>query len=151
MDCSTPGFPVLHYLPEFAQNHVHWIGDAIQPSHPLRRFLLLPSISPSFRVFSSESVLCIRWPRYRSFSFSVCPSGEYSGLISFRIDWVDFSVVQGTLKRHLQYHSSKASILRRSAFFMTAQEALQIAVKKRNGKSKVEKERYTHLNAEFQE
>ena len=83
--------------------------------HPL---LLLPSIFPSIRVFSSESVLCIRWPKYWSFSFSISPSDEYSGLISFRIDWFDFPSVQGTLKSLLQHHSSKASILRCSAFFM---------------------------------
>ena len=116
MDCSTPGFPVLHYLPEFAQNHVRWIGDAIQPSHPLRCFLLLPCVFPSFTVFSSESVLCIRWPRYWTFSFSICPSSEYSGLISFRIDWFDLLAVQGTLKSRLQHHSSKASILQCLAF-----------------------------------
>ena len=84
MDCSTPGFPV-HQLLELAQTHAHWVGDAIQPSFPL---LLLPSIFPSIRVFSNESVLLIRWPNYRSFSFSTGPSNEYSGLISFRIDWL---------------------------------------------------------------
>ena len=80
--------------------------------------LLPPSIFPSIRVFSSESVLCIRWPKYWSFSFSISPSNEYSGLISFRIDWLDLLAVQGTLKGLLQHHSSKASILRRSAFFI---------------------------------
>ena len=84
-------------------------------SHPL---LLLPSIFPSIRVFSSESVLCIRWPKYWSFSFSISPSNEYSGVISFRIDWFDLLAVQGTLKSLLQHHRSKASILRCSAFFM---------------------------------
>ena len=83
MDCSTPGFPVLHCPLEFAQIHVHWVDDAIQPSHPLCcPLLLLPSISPSIRVFSNESALCIRWPKYWRFSFSISPSSEYSGLIS---------------------------------------------------------------------
>ena len=116
MDCSTPGLPVHHQLPEFTQTHVHWVGDATQPSHPLSSLVLPPSIFPSIRVFLNESVLCMRWPKYWSFSFSVCPSNEYSGLISFRIDWFDL-VVQGTLKSLLQHHSSKASILQNSAFF----------------------------------
>ena len=104
-----PGFPVHHQLPEPAQTHVHGISDAIQPSHPL------PSVLPSIRVFSSESALCIRWPKYWSFSFSIRPSNKYSGLISFRMNWFDLAV-QGTLKSLL--HSSKASILCHSAFFM---------------------------------
>ena len=116
MDCSMPGFPVHHKLPEFAQTHVHWV-DAIQPSHPLLTLLFLPSILPSIRVFSNESVLYIRWPKYWSFSFSISPSNEYSGLIFFRIDWFDPLAVQGTLKRILQHHSSKASVLQCSAFF----------------------------------
>ena len=115
MDCSLPGFPVHHQLPGLVQTRVHQVGDAIQPSHPL---LLLPSIFPSIRVFSNESVLCIRWPKYWSFSFSISPSNEYSGLISFRIDWLDLLAVQGTLKSLLQYHRSKASILQCSAFFI---------------------------------
>ena len=87
MDCSTPGLPVHHQLPELAQNHVHRVGDAIQPSHPLcHPLLLLPSIFPSIRVFSKESVLHIRWSEYWSFSFSISPFNEYSGLISLRID-----------------------------------------------------------------
>ena len=117
MDCSTPGFFLLHHLPELAQTHVHWVGDGIQPSclcHPL---LLLPSIFPSIRVFYSESALHIRWPKYWSFSFSISPSNEYSGLISFRIDQLDLTV-QGALKSLVQHHSSKVSILRHSAFFM---------------------------------
>ena len=81
MDCSTSGFPLHHQLLEFAQTHVHWVGDAIQPSHPLSSLFLLPSIFPSIRVFSSESVLCIRWPKYWSFSFNISPSKEYSGLM----------------------------------------------------------------------
>ena len=93
------------------------VGNVIQPSHPLRP-LLLPSISPSIRVFSSESVLHIRWPKYWSFSFSIGPSNEYSGLISFRIYWLDLLAVPGNLKSLLQHHSSKASILRCSAFFI---------------------------------
>ena len=109
MDCSTPGFPVLHYLLEFAQTHVHWVGDAIQLSHPLPP-LLLPSIFPSIRVSSSELALRIRWPNFWSFSFSVRPSNEYSRLISFRIDWFDLLAGQETLKSLLQHHNWKASI-----------------------------------------
>ena len=100
MDCSRPGFPVPHHLPEFAQVqvHVHRVSDAIQPSHPLLPLLLPPSIFPSIRVFSNESVLHNRWPKYWSFSFSISPSNEYSGLISFKTDWFDFLAVQGTLR-----------------------------------------------------
>ena len=116
--CSRPGFPVLHSLPEFAQIHVHWVGDAIQPSHPLLPLLLLPSIFPSIRVLSNESVLHIRWPEYWSFSFSISLSNEYSRLISFRIDWFDLLAVQGSLKSLLQHHSSEASILQPSTLFM---------------------------------
>ena len=117
MDCSTPGFPVLHHLLELAQTQVHWVGDAIQPSCPL----LSPS-PPAFnlsqhQVFSSELTLCIWWPKYWSFSFGLSSSDEYSGLISFRIDWFDLLAVQGTLQSLLQHHSSKASILRHSTFF----------------------------------
>ena len=111
MDCSTPGFPVHHQLPELTQTHIHWVGDAIQPSHPLSSPSSLPSIFPSIRVFSSESALPIRWPKYRSFSFSLSPSNEYSGLVSFRMDWLNLPAAQGTLKSLLQHHSSKASIL----------------------------------------
>ena len=118
MDCSTPGFPTYHQLPELAQTHVYRVSDAIQPSHPLSSLLLLRSIFPSIRVFSTESVLPIRWPKYWSFSFSISPSNEYSGLVSFRIDWLDLLAVQGTLKSLLQHHSSKASILQCSAFFI---------------------------------
>ena len=117
MDCSTSGFPVHHQLPELAQTHVPWVSNAIQPSYPLSSPFLMPSIFPSFRVFSNESVLHIRWPKYWTFSFSISNSNEYSGLISFRMDWLDLLAVQGTLKSLLQYHGSKASILRRSAFF----------------------------------
>ena len=119
MDCSTPGFPIHHQLPKLAQTHVHQVTDAIQPSHPLCcPLLFLPSIFPSIRVFSNESALHIRWPKYRSFSFSISPSNEYSGLIFFRIDWFDLLAVQRTLKSLLQRHSTKASILQCSAFFM---------------------------------
>ena len=180
MDCSMPVFPVFHCLLEFAQTLVHWVNDAIQPSHVLsyllfmtvmmwffssvqllshvRLFatsetaarqaslsitnfrsllkfmsiesvmpanhlilchpLLLPSIFPSIRAFSNESALCIRWPKDWSCSFSISPSNDYSGLISFRMDWLDLLAVQGTLKSLLQHHSSKASILWHSAFFI---------------------------------
>ena len=110
-----PGFPVHHQLLKFAQTHVHWVSDVIQPSHPLSS-LLLPSIFLSIRVSSNALALCIRWSKY--WSFSVSPSHEYSGLISFRIDWFDLLAIQGPLKSLLQHHSSKASILRHSAFFM---------------------------------
>ena len=116
MKGSTKGFPVHHQLPEFTQTHVHQVGDAIQPSHPLSSPSPLPLIPPSIRVFSNESTLCIRWPKYWSFSFNINPSNEHSGLISFRMDWLDLLAVQGTLKSLLQHHSSKASILRHSVF-----------------------------------
>ena len=115
MDCCMPGLPVYHQLPELAQTHVHRVGDAIQPFPLCRPLLLLPSIFPSIRAFSNA--LRIRWPKYWSFSFSVSPSNEYSGLVSFRIDCLDLLAVQGTLKSLLQHHSSKASILQCSAFF----------------------------------
>ena len=118
MNCSAPGFSDLYYLPEFTQAHVHWVSDAIQPSHPLSPLLLPPSIFPSIRVFSNESALRIRWPKYWSSSFSISPSNEHSGLISFRIDWLDLLAVQGTLKSLLQHHSLKASIIWHLAFFM---------------------------------
>ena len=118
MDCSTPGFPVLHYLLEFAQTHIYWVSDTIQPSHPPSSLLLLPSVFPSIRVFSNELTLSIRRPKYWSFSFSITPSNEYSGFISFRIDRFDLLAAQGTLKSLLKHHSSKASILQLSAFFM---------------------------------
>ena len=104
MNCSTPDFPVHHQLLEPAQTHVHQVGDAIQPSHP-RCPLLLPSIFPNIRIFFSESVLCIRWPKYWSFSFRICLSNEHSGLIAFRIDRCDLLSVQGTLKSLLQHQS----------------------------------------------
>ena len=112
MNCSIPGFPVHHQLPEFTQTHVHRVGDAIQPSHPLLS-PSLPAFSLSqYQVFSNESALRIRWPKYWSFSFSISSSNEYSGLFFFRIDCFDLLEIQGTLKSLLQHHSSKASILR---------------------------------------
>ena len=118
MDCSTPGIPVHHHFPEFAQTHAHWVvtpPNHLVLYHPL---LLLPPIFPSFRLLSNELVLHTKWPKYWSFSFSISPSNEYSGLISFKIDWFDLCAVQRTLKSLLQHHSSKASILLHSAFFM---------------------------------
>ena len=118
MDCSTPGFPVLHHLPDLAQTHVHWVGDAIQPSHPLSS-PFPPAVNLSqeqglFKwVISSHQVA-----KYWSFSFNISPSNEYSGLISFRMDWLDLLAVQGTLKSFLQHYSSKASVLWHSAFFI---------------------------------
>ena len=117
MNRSTPGLPVHHQLPEFTQTHIHRASDAIQPSHPLSSPSLLPPIPPSIRVFSNESTLRMRWPKYWSFSFSIIPSKEIPGLISLRMNWLDLLAVQGTLKSLLQHHSSKASILQRSAFF----------------------------------
>ena len=117
MDCSSPGFPVHHQLLELVQTHIHQVSDAIQPPHPLSS-PSPPSIFPSISVFSNESALHVRWPKYWSFSFSISPSNEYSRLISFRTDWLDLLAVQGTLKSLLQHHSSKAPILQRSAVFM---------------------------------
>ena len=111
MDCSTPGFPIHHQLPELTQTHVHRVSDAIQPSHPLLSPSPPASIFPSIRVFSNESVLHSRWPKYWSFIFSISSSNEYSGLISFRIDWFGLPAVQGTIKSLLQYHSLQAPIL----------------------------------------
>ena len=111
MNCSTPGFPVLHYLLELAQTHFHWVGDAIQLSHPLS--------SPSLPAFNlSQWALCIWWPKYWSFNFSISPSNDYAGSFSFRIDFFDLLAVPGTLKSLLQHHSSKASFLQHSAFFI---------------------------------
>ena len=126
MNRSMPGLSVHHLLPESTQTHVHVQTHvhpcpcpSVMPSNHLlfcRPLLLLPPIFPSIRVFSSESVLCTRWPKYWSFSFSISPSNEYSGLISFRMHWLDLLAVQGTLKSFLQHHSSKASVLCHSAF-----------------------------------
>ena len=118
MTSSKLGFPVLHSFPEFAQTHIHWISDAIQQSHPLSLpFPTALNLSQHQGLFN-ELALCIRWPNYLSFSFSNSPSKEYSRLISFRIDWFALLAVQGTLKSLLQHHSSKASILWHSAFFI---------------------------------
>ena len=104
MNRSMPGLPVHHQLREFTQTHIHRVGDAIQPSHPLSSLLLLPPIPPSIRVFSSESTLCMRWPKYWSFRFSIIPSKEHPGLISFRMYWLDLPAVQGTLNTTVQKH-----------------------------------------------
>ena len=118
MNRSTPGLPVHHQVPESTQTHVHWVGDAIQPSHPLLS-LSPPALNLSqHEGLSNESALCIRWPKYWSFSLSISPSNEHPGLISFRMDWLDFLVVQGTLKSLLQDHSSKASILQSVLSFL---------------------------------
>ena len=132
MDCSTPGLPVHHQLPEFTQTHVHWTGDAIQPFHPLSSPSPPASVFPSVRVFSNESVLSIRWAKYWSFRFNISPSNEYSGLISFRMDWLDLLAVQGTLKSLLQRHSSKASILQCSAFFIVQLSRPYMTTRKTN-------------------
>ena len=118
VNCSTPGLPVHHQLPEFTQTHVHWV---VMPSNHLilcHRLLLLSSIFPSIRVFSNESALHIRWPKYWSFSFNISPSSEHPGLISFRMHSLDLVAAQESLKSLLQHHSSKPSILWRSAFFI---------------------------------
>ena len=118
MNRSTPGLPVHHQLLEFTQTHVHRVSDAIQPSHPLLSSSP-PAPNPSqHQGFSNESTLHMRWPKDWSFSFTISPSNEHPGLISFRMDWLDLLAVQGTLKSLLQYHSLEASVLWCSAFFM---------------------------------
>ena len=111
-------FPCPSLCPEFVQTHVHWVNEAIQPSIFCCPLLLMPSIFPRNKVFSNESALHIRWPKYWSLSFTISPSNEYSGFISFRIDWFDLPDVQGNFKSLLQHHSSKTSVLWCSAFFM---------------------------------
>ena len=121
MNRSTPGLPVHHQLQQFTQTHAHRVGDATQPSRPLSSPSLPapnPPPPPSIRVFSNESALHMRWPKYLSFSFSISPSNEHPGLMSFRMDWLDLLAVQGTPKSLLQHHSSKASIFQHSAFFI---------------------------------
>ena len=118
MDCSTPGLPVHHQLPELIQTHVHQVGDAIQPSHPLSS-----PLPPAFNLSQHQGLFkwvssSIRWAKYWSFSFSISPPNEYSGLISFKMDWLNLLAVQGTLKNLLQHHSSNASILWHSVFFI---------------------------------
>ena len=118
MNRSTPGLPVHHQLLKFTQTHVHRVSDAIQPTHPLSS-LSPPALNLSqHQGLFNESALCISGPKYWSFSFNISPSNEHPGLTSFRLDWLDLLAVQGTLKSLLQHHSSKASILRCSAFFM---------------------------------
>ena len=117
MNCSTTGLPVHHQLLEFTQTHVHRVDDAIQPSHPLSSPYLPAPNPPSIRVFSNESTVPMRWPKYWSFSFSIIPSKVHPGLISFRMDWLDLLAILRTLKSLLQHHNSKASILQHSAFF----------------------------------
>ena len=118
MDCSTPGLPVHHQLLEFAQTQVHGVSDAIQLSHPLWSSSPPTCHLSQHQGLFPESILCIRWPKYWSFSFSISPSNEHPGLISFRMDWLDPLGVQGTLKSPLQHHSSKASVLQHSTFFI---------------------------------
>ena len=117
MNQSTSGLPVHHQIPEFMQTHVHRVSDTIQLSHPLSSPSAPAPNTPNIRVLSNESTLRMRWPKYWSFSFSIISSKEIPGLISFTMDWLDLLAVQGILKSLLQHHSSKASMLRRSAFF----------------------------------
>ena len=120
MDCSMQSLPVHHQIPELVGLKLRSIESVMPSNHLILCHLLLlpPSIFLGIRVFSNESVLCIRWPKYWSFNFSISPSSEYSGLVSFKMDWLDLLTVQGTLKSLLQHHSSKASILQCSAFFV---------------------------------
>ena len=113
MNCSTPGLPVHHQLPKFTQTHVHRVSDAIQPSHPLSRLLFLSPIPPSIRVFSNESTLCMRWPKYWTFNFNISPFNEHPGLVSFRMDWLDLLAVQGTQESSPtpQFKSISSSVL----------------------------------------
>ena len=128
MNRSTPGLLVHHQLPESTQTHVHRVGGAIKPSHPLSAPSPPAPIPPSIRVFSNESTLCKRWPKYWSFSFSISPSNEHPGLI-FRMDWLDLLVVQGTLKSLLQHHNLKTSIFWRSSKYKSGQMTLFLCLK----------------------
>ena len=136
MECNTAGLSIHHQLLEFTQTHVPLGGDAIQPSHPLTSPSPPASNLSQHQGLSNESVLCIRWPKYWNFSFNISPSNDYSGPISFRMDWLDLLAVQGTLKSLLQQHSSKASILRHSVFlivqlsnpYMTTEKAIALTV-----------------------
>ena len=152
MDCSMPGFPVLRYLLDLLK--FMSIESMMLANHLIlcRPLFLLPSVFPSIRVFSNELALCIRWPKYWSFSFSISPSNEYSGLISFRIDWFDLAV-QGTLKSFLQHHNLKASILGHSAFLKASLVAQMVKslpamhetwVQSLSWKDPLEKEMATH-------
>ena len=125
MNYSIPGFPVHHQLLELAQTHVHRVDDAIQPSHPL---VLWPSIFPSIRVFSNESVLSIMWPKYWSFSFSISPANEYSGLISFRMDWLDLLAVQGTLKSLQVYAFQNENFEQNTNLYIIDDELTEILI-----------------------
>ena len=128
MCCSMPSFLVLHRLQELAQTHVHWISNAIQPLRPLHLLFLLSSIFPSIRAFFNVLALCIRWPKYWSSSFSISLSNDYSELISFRIDWFELLVVQGTLKSLLQHHNLETSILQCSAFLMVQLTSIHMTI-----------------------
>ena len=136
MDCSTPGFPAHHQLPELL--NLMSVELVMPPNHLILCYplILLPSIFPIIRVFSSESVVCIKWPKYWSFSFSTSPSNEHPGLISFRMDWLDLLAVQGTLKSLLQHHNSKSSILQSSAFFVVQLPHPYMTTGKKNKKQK---------------
>ena len=142
MNSRTADFPVLHHHPELPQTHVHWVSDAIQTSHPLSPLPLLPSIFPSIRVFSNESALHIRWPKYWSFSFKISLSNEYSGLISFSIDWFDFLEVQGTLYRVFsnttvqkhQLFNAQPSLWSNSHPYITSGKTIALAIQTFVGK-----------------
>ena len=118
MNCSTPGLPVRHQLLKSTQIHVHRVSDPSSHLILCRPLLLLPPILPNIRIFSNESTLRMRWPKYWNFNFNISPSNEHAGLITFRMDWLDLLALQGTLKSLLQHHSSKASVLRHLAFFI---------------------------------
>ena len=154
MNHSTTGLPVHHQLQEFSETHVHQVGDAIQPSHPLSSPSPPAPIPPSNRVFSNESTLHMRWPEYWSFSLSISPSNEHPGLISFRMGWLDLLAVQGTLKSLLQHHSSKAPSFWHSAFFtvqlshpyMTTGKTIALTRWTFVGKNKATKQSKTGVN-----